>query len=201
MKYVALGLLALASLPAHMAVAQEAPAATSSFSIKPFAGAGLTFGGKKLLEAEMSDGSSKSVSSGGFVDLRVGLEYPLIDSPWAIQAAVAYHVDDISASNGDFKFSRVPVELLGMYSVNDQWRVGFGLRKATAAKTKGSGFFAGTSVDLKSDMGIIVQGEYRISPRFSLLGRAVSESYKTDDAYQDKIQGNHFGLLAAFYFK
>lgn len=190
-------LLSAVALACGPAVAQEAP----TFPIKPFVGAGLTFGGKKLVEAVMEDGSKESVSSGGFVDLRAGIEYPISGTAWAVQASVAYHVDDISASNGSFEFSRIPVEVLGMYTVNNEWRAGVGLRKATSAKTTGEGFFSGTSVALKSSIGLVVQGEYRMTPRFSLIGRVVSESYTTDDYYQDKIDANHVGFFAAYYFR
>lgn len=73
------------------------------------------WGGETLATTYYDNGDSQDVTTGGLVDLRAGLEYRLTNSPVALQMAVAYHVGNTTAKNGSLKFSRFPVELVGMY--------------------------------------------------------------------------------------
>lgn len=182
------------------ALAQQAPK-----TFTPFLGVGLTFGGETLATATYNNGDRQDVTTGGLVDLRAGLEYQLTNSPLTLQMAVAYHVDNTTATNGSLKFSRFPVELIGMYDFGNQWRVGLGLRQATGAKVTTSGDATyqagyGRSTSFKADTGALIQVEYRVSPQVGLQARYVKESYTIQDYTHQSIDGSHGGIFGVFYF-
>lgn len=174
--------------------------------MRPFLGLGLTFGGEDLATAYYTSGNSQTVTTGGLLDLRLGLEYHLNGLPLAIQGVVAYHLDSATATNGDLRFSRVPVELIAMYDLGNQWRLGVGMRKATGAKVTASGSATssgfGSSTDFKSDLGFLVSAEYMVAPQVGLQARYVNESYTIQfPSSQPKVDGSHFGIFGLLYFR
>lgn len=171
--------------------------------LSPLVGAGLTFGGDKLAEVVYTNGNESSITAGGLLDLRVGLDYRFADSPLSIQTSVGYHVSNASARNGDVRFSRVPVELLAHYHVTPAWKIGAGVRKATSAQLSSSGA-ASTVGDYKfdSNLGLVLEGEYLFTPKFGLKVRYVNEEYEVKDRPSaKKIDGSHAGVIAVYYFK
>ena len=190
---------------AGLVMATPSIAQTSPLALTPFLGAGLTFGGETLATAYYNNGDSQDVTTGGLVDLRAGIEYRLSNSPVALQMAVAYHVGNTTAKNGSLKFSRFPVELVGMYDFGNQWRVGFGIRQATGAKVSASGDAVyqagyGASTSFKADTGALIQLEYRVSPQVGIQARYVKESYTVQDYTHQAIDGSHGGVFGVFYF-
>lgn len=174
--------------------------------IKPFVGAGLTFGGEDLATAEYTDRSSSTVTTGGFLDLRGGIEYRLIQSPWSLQLAIGYHTDSTKASNGEFEFSRVPIELIAMADMSERWRVGLGIRKATGAKVSATGDAArqtafGRTTTFDSELGVLFQAEYMVGPQFALQARYVSEGYRVQFKQPVNVDGSHLGIFGVFYFQ
>lgn len=174
-------------------------------TLKPFVGIGLTFGGEDLATAEYTNGTTYTVTTGGLVDFRGGLEYRLINSPWAIQAILGYHTDSSDATNGRFQFSRIPVELIAMADMSDQWRIGFGVRKASSAKVSTSGDAVtqtryGRSTTFESNVGVLFQAEYRVSPQLGLQARYVNERYQLKLSQPEEKDGSHVGVFGVFYF-
>lgn len=152
----------------------------------------VTGGGETLATVEYTDGTSKDISSGGLIQLSAGLEYRQADSPVAVQVTLGYHVDNSTASNGSVRFSRFPLEALVMWQPQDWLRAGVGFRKALNADLRSSG--AASSVgnfDFKSQLGMVVQGEYVVNRNFSIVLRWVSEKYEVNGA---DIDGSHVGL-------
>lgn len=173
--------------------------------IAPFVGFGLTFGGDQIgRDIQYESGKSSSIHAGGMVDLRAGLEYQAINSLLSFQFSVGYHVDDtLNADNGSVSFSRFPVELLAHYRINDTWRMGGGLRKALNAKanSSGAGSYYVTDQKYSSDLGLVLEAEAFISPRFGVKLRAVSEKYKPELGNQQEVDGSHLGVIGVYYFK
>ncbi len=165
--------------------------------LRPVVGASITGGGETLLELHYTDGSTQKIRSGGFLHMFGGAEYEF--DKFALQANIGYHVDDSTAKNGSAKFSRWPVELIGLWKIDSNLRAGVGVRKATGAKISSSGALSlGGSIDLESKAGFIVQGEYLFTPQMSVLVRYVNESYEIGRSIE--IQGNHVGLGASYRF-
>lgn len=173
--------------------------ALAADGLRPVLGVAVTAGGETLATVRFTDGSSENIKSGGLVHLFAGAEYR--SGAFALQANLGYHVDDTSsASNGSVKFSRMPIELLGFWHVNDSWRFGGGLRKAGSAKLSGSGAAASVgSFSFSGQAGLVLQGE-------TFFGEGLAASaylrYVTED-YQLRglsVSGNHLGLGIAYRF-
>lgn len=190
-------LLAVAAL----AVTAAAPAFAER-SVKPVIGVTLTGGGKTLIEVEMDNETTRKISSGGLTHLFAGLEYRAPGAPWSIQATVGYHFDRVDASNGSLSFSRVPLEVLGFWHANDNIRLGGGLRKATGTQFETSG--AGTDIapefNMRSSVGVVLQGEYLFGEHASVFLRYVNEKYKSNYLVGGEVSGDHGGIGFAYRF-
>jgi hypothetical protein len=193
MRKTILGALALgAVVAAHSAQAAD---------IGGFVGMAITGGGKTLAHVTYSNGDTQDIKSGGLVDFKVGFEYRQEPaSPFALQGSVGYHVDRTAARNGNVKFQRYPLELLGFYSFNPHFRLGGGLRYAADATLTSSGVASdlGNS-DLSASVGGVIEGEYLFTPHFGLTLRAVSEEYKFKGT-NVKVSGDHLGVRFNYYF-
>ena len=179
--------------------AVSAHAADAGAPFRFLVGAGLTFGGDTLITVPFTDGSQEDIKAGGLVQFYVGGEYRLGDKV-AVQATLGYHVNDTSAaSNGSVRFTRVPVDLLAFYAVNDKVRLGGGAQFVSGPELKGSGVASNINSKFDSTTGGVIEGEYLFSPKTGLKLRYVSEKFKrTSDGMS--FDGSHLGLMFNYYF-
>ncbi len=175
-----------------------AQAADANRPIQFLVGAGLTGGGEKLATVTYTNGDTKDIRSGGLVMVYAGLDYRM-GTDVSMQINAGYHVDDTSADNGSLKFRRYPVEVLGYYHVNDQFRLGGGVRFVNSPKITSSGVVSGVDVEFDNTTGIVIEGEYFFSPNFAVKVRGVKEDYTVKGA-DTSVSGNHFGVAGTFYF-
>ncbi len=168
----------------------------------PFLGGGLTAGGDKLTQVTYVTGETENLHAGGLLDLRAGLDFRMVNSDISLQGAIAYHTDRSDANNGSVDFSRMPIEFLVQWHINERWAVGAGVRKALEAKYNGAdaGTQFGTDQKYSSSTGVILEGEFAITPSVGLKARYVKEEY-TGRIDRQKVDGNHFGVLAVYYFR
>ena len=193
MKKILLG----AALAIGTAFSAQAADAASPF--KFLLGAGLTFGGDTLVTVPFTDGSTDDIKAGGLVHLYGGGEYRLSDL-FALQATVGYHINDTrAASNGSVRFTRIPVDLLALYSVTEKVRLGAGAQFVSGPELKGSGVASNVSQKYDSTTGAIVEGEYLFTPHMGLKLRYVSEKF-TPEGGGTKIDGSHVGVMFSYYF-
>jgi hypothetical protein len=161
--------------------------------------------------AHYTDGSSDSIKAGGLFQLGGGLLWQATTIPMATQITANYHVDDITASNGNAKFDRVPIELTFFYTGVDKWRFGAGARFVQSAKAS-SHVDGGNdeSVDCKDTTGALVEIGYGFTPHMWLNLRFVSERYQpkthtlngvsTDVSNSPSVDGSHIGLNFVYAF-
>ncbi|UUZ53434.1 outer membrane beta-barrel protein [Massilia sp. H-1] len=186
--------LAIASMGAAHA---QAPAANDGLHF--FLGASLTFGGDKLAKLEYTNGTDSSVTAGGLVQLQGGVEYR-INSDFAVQTSIGYHVSDATASDGSIRFTRMPIELIGYYSVAPQWRISAKRAMSAMPSSRPAATLAYRGhVDFDNTIGALVEAEYMISPKAGVKMRIVSEKYETTIG-QYKVDGNHVGGFFNYYF-
>ena len=179
--------------------AQAADATAPAQPFKFLLGAGLTFGGDTLITVPFTDGSHDDIKAGGLVQLYGGGEYQFSDK-FAVQATVGYHINDTrAASNGSVRFTRIPVDLLALYSVTDKVRLGAGAQFVSDAKLRGSGVADNVSQKYDATTGAIVEGEYLFTPHLGLKLRYVAEKFQPSNG-GDKIDGSHVGVLFSYYF-
>ena len=181
--------------------AAQAQAQRPGAAVRPFVGFGLTFGGDTLESFDFSNGTSTKVRAGGIVDLKGGVDF-IVSGPVSMQASVGYHVDSANGSNGDYTFSRVPLELLGYFSPTQQFRIGAGLRKSVDTHVDSSGAVSGFDSNFKSKLAYVIEGEYFPWQRFGIKVRAVSEKFEGQSGtYRGKTyDGTHGGIYGVYYF-
>lgn len=185
-----------AALAASTLAAQAADAAPA---VRPLVGFGLTFGGDTLATVQFDDGTTDSIKAGGLAHVYAGAEFK-VGTAMAIQATLGYHVDDTrSAGNGSLRFSRYPVDLIALYSLNERVRLGAGAQFVGSAKLSGSGVASAVAVDFQSSTGALVEAEYLFTPSLGAKLRFVSHTYKPKGT-GISVDGNHLGLMLGYYF-
>lgn len=186
---VTIGLAAL--LASSGALAQQS-------SARGVFGIGLTTGGDTLASVVFTDGSTQDIKAGGLVHLFGGVEFRASQQV-TMQVNVGYQVDDTGgASNGSLRFSRYPIEALVHYQLNPNFRLGGGARFVNSPKVAGSGVLSGINLEFDNTTGVVVEGEYLVTPSIGLKLRAVSEKYKPA-AGGPSADGNHVGFYFSWY--
>ena len=192
-------------------------------SWRPFVGLGFTSGGDKIARINLVPVSGsgptyqEDVSSGGGIDLRFGFSRRLGELPLTLQLAGAYHNDQVNGIDGEkIRFRRFPLEATLLWHATERTRIGFGVRKATHAAFKldnttcGGASCEGTA-RFKSNVGVILEAEYALTPNWGLKARYVVESYRVKNGPQflldnraltleQKFEANHLGVMSAWYF-
>ncbi len=208
-------LLAACLLSSFVATAgaQVAENTHSPTGLRPFIGVGLAAGGDTLLRVQNdAEGASANdvtnIRAGDGLDLRVGLSMRLGNLPLSLQTVVAYHNDQSNGQdNTKYRFRRVPVEATLLWHATDRARIGFGVRKSTQPTVKiDNGRLAGDTTrfdakfDMKASTGFIVEGEYAVTPGWSLKGRYVYETFRYKDFPElDKVKGDHVAIQSVWY--
>lgn len=186
-------------LATALAVGAFSAQAADGAPFKFLLGAGLTFGGDTLITVPFTDGSTDDIKAGGLVHLYGGGEYQFNDK-FALQATVGYHINDTrAASNGSVRFTRVPVDLLALYSLTDKVRLGAGAQFVSGPELKGSGVASNVSQKYDSTTGAILEGEYLFTPHLGLKLRYVAVKFKPSNG-GEKVDGSYGGLLFSYYF-
>lgn len=184
---------ALSTLFATMGAAQAQGTAPLHF----LAGLGVSAGGDDLATAQYTNGTSDNIKAGGGVYFTAGANYRLSPA-FSIQGTLNFHVDDTNAKNGSIRFKRFPIEVLGYYHVNNDWRVGGGVRYISGAKLSSSGAAAGIETKFDNTVSGVLEAEYFWTSSFGVKMRYVNETFKAD-GYRD-VKANHVGISANYYF-
>ncbi len=168
---------------------------------------GLTSGGDTLASATFSGGNTETIKAGGLIHFAAGVVWAPRDIPFAGQFMMGYHVDSISAENGDLRFSRYPFEFLALYTGAGKVRLGAGLRYVTSPSLKVDvGGVSNTRVDYKDAVGVIAEVGYQFSPAFWVALRGTFEDYKVSSVNGSNvvstgtIDGNSVGLYVGVAF-
>lgn len=169
--------------------------------VRFLAGLGLTFGGDTIITATYTDGTTDKITAGGGFIFYAGAEYRLNENV-SIQGSIGYHDDSFrQAKNGDGSFSRIPIEVMAYYHLNDKFRLGGGLRFVNSAKLKLSGTPGTINDTFASATGLVIEGEWLPDPRTGIKLRSVSgEKYQSNNFSGALFKGDHIGILANYYF-
>jgi hypothetical protein len=169
---------------------------------------GLTAGGDTIAKVRYNNGDTSNIKGGGLVQLGLGLQIHPTAKPFSVLATINYHVDNATAKNGDARFDRVPLELLGFYHLNNYWRIGGGWRHTMNAKFKADfDYQPSITVNYKDADSLVLQVGFG-TERFWGGLRYVNESFTTESGRSGnavlvnsvKSDGSHIGLMgyAAF---
>jgi len=189
---------------AAIGLAMAGGAFAQGVQVRGLVGGGFTFGGDTIATVNYDNDDTAKVHAGGLIAVNGGIELqftPLVSA----QAVVSYHFDRANASNGDVKFERTPVELLGHFRLNDWFRLGGGARYTSAAKFRATGYASNflADVDFKPAWGTVVEGEFFPMKSFGIKVRYVSEKFKAKNSPNPNapaLDGSHGGVYFNYYF-
>ncbi len=196
---------------ALLSLSVSAAAQDSQANRTTFVSFGGSMGGDVLVSGKYTTtGKDFTLRAGQGLQAMLGLQYQWSNT-WSAQAAVGFHFDKTNGSNFNFKYSRIPLEAMVHYAINDDWRVGAGLRYALSAKFKSDGDTAYLgSNELQASPGGIAEVQYMLAPLIeSGPGRGASggislklvdESFKVKGARTVERSGQHWALSLFSYF-
>ena len=179
--------------------AQVAPAGTILIPapMRVMLGFSAVGGGDDLVTAERTNGKYDTIKAGEGVILSAGIDYR-VNPAFSLQASAGYHHSQISADNGKLEFTRIPVELLGFYHFNENWRLGGGVRYVSKPTLQGSGVASMPDFEFDSTTSGVIEAEYLMGRNWGFQFRYVHETLKVD-GYRD-INADHAGLGVRYYF-
>jgi hypothetical protein len=159
-------------------------------------GIGVSGGGDKLASGQYKDGRTVDLRAGGALYLSAGVDYRIFPA-FSLQGTVNYHVDDGSAWNGDFRFERYPIELIGYFQPDPAFRVGGGIRYTVSPTLSSNGKAPEANARYDNARSAVVEAEYFPEPDMGVKLRYVHETFK---ARGREIDGSHVGMSVNFYF-
>lgn len=187
------------SLAAITLALAAGPAAASDLHL--VARMAIEGGGARLAKVTMTDGSTQSLSAGGLFGIGAGLVYMPTGTPVAFEATLGYKVDDVTASNGQLKFARWPIEFLASY-VAERHRIGGGLAYHTSPTyTCDIGGFCSDKVTFDNSVGAVVQygyGDYGGRFVWDVGARITFITYRGSGL--NSVSGNSVGGFVSFGF-
>jgi hypothetical protein len=172
----------------------------------PVLAGGLTWGGEKLATAVFEDDSTQSIRAGGLVQAGGGLLWQPAYVPFALQATVNYHVDSVTAANGELRFSRYPIELLLFNTAVPNWRFGGGARFVTNARLKVDEPGANAKLRYRDTIGAVAEFGYRFAWNGWVNFRLTAERYELESASgtpinaDSRVSANSAGVNLVFVF-
>lgn len=147
----------LAILVSSTAVAQSqgntgpstsAPASRFRFVIE----GGVEFGGEEYIELTFTDGSTQTLTTGQGGTIAFGGEFRPARLPrLALGATVGYKFVTNASENASIGITRIPVEVVGRWSLDPDWWAGAGVVMHNSVRVKGDGFFP--DEDLEASLG------------------------------------------------
>jgi hypothetical protein len=190
--------LTLALMAAISTAHAQTPVTPTANLAHGFVGIGFTAGGDELATATYTNGDSVDIKAGAGAVFTVGLDYRIAPE-FSVQGSVNFHVDDQTASNGSMRFKRFPVEVIGFYHPNSQWKVGGGVRYVNSAKLSGSGAASIPDVSFKNTASAIFETEYLFAPNAGVKVRYVKEELELKQGGA-KVKASHVGISGVYYF-
>lgn len=168
---------------------------------------GVTGGGDTLATVRFTNGDSENIKAGGLLHLAAGVVWAPSQIPFGGHLMAGYHVDNITADNGDLRFSRYPIEVMANWTGAQPLRLGVGARYVNSPKLKvdinGQG---GANVDYKNTVGLIAEVGYQFSPTGWVALRGTFEDYKAKSVNGVNVtsagtsSGNSIGLYLGIAF-
>lgn len=169
---------------------------------------GLTYGGDKLATVRFTDGDTDNIKAGGLAHFAAGVLWQPGDVPMSIQVTFGYHLDDVSARNGDLRFSRYPLEGLAFYNGVPNWRFGLGLRYVNSPRLKTDLGGVTSQTKFRNATGFVGEVGYEMTRNIWISGRYVNEEYEAESfgsggttlQLTGSARGDHGGVYLTFVF-
>ena len=188
----------IALAAASTAAVPSAQAADGGSPLKWSLGGGFTSGGDNLVAGSLADGSTPQMKAGRGLQVFAGAEY-WVTQPLAVQANVGFQLDRRKAGDGQLLFQRFPVEGMGLYAITNNLRFGAGVQTVFGARLRGTGEAAPLARAFKRDTGLVLEGEFLITPHTAVKLRHVKHRFDADDG-RAQVEGRQVAVLFSYYF-
>ncbi len=158
--------------------------------------AGLHDGGDDLLTATFTNGDSETLEAGGLYSFSLGGAFD-ISTNVESRITIGIKEDSITASNGDVKFTRYPIDALFLYKL-DNWRLGGGITYHLSPEVSGSGVVTVLDGDFDDALGFLLEADYMFDSfytgmRFTFIDYELSSTGAEAD-------GNSVGIVIGAQF-
>jgi outer membrane protein W len=204
LKHIAVPLLAMSSFSAL--ANEEVSQSPVSFSVF----LGIATGGEKLASIRYDDDSSDSIKAGSGLALGGGLNYQ-INSDWSVQSNLAYFFDSDNADNADIAITRLTLDVIPYYQINDDFKVGTGITYHLNPEfeydfTNDANY----NINFDNALGLVASVGYELQSinswleiRYTALDYEASKVKVANfsmDAQGEKVDANHFALNFHYQF-
>jgi hypothetical protein len=135
---------------------------------------GVTIGGDEIFTAATTTGGDVDVKGGELVQIGMGGLYQFENAPIALALSANYHMDRVTASNGNMTFTRYPIEAMAYYTGANKFRVGGGIRIISASESSATVNSATQKVAFDSTKGYVAELGFKTSPNLWINLRYVS---------------------------
>jgi len=177
-------------------LAAAVPAASLAADVRPVAKLGFDFGGDNLVTAQFSNGSSESIKANELLYLGGGASIITDSKDIEVEVTLSYKFKNISATNGDIKWTRFPLEALVFYRM-PKFRLGGGLTYHLGPKLSGSGIASNINGNFDDSLGLVLQADYLITQKASVGARYTSLKYKIGGT---SVDASGVGITAGYRF-
>lgn len=170
------------------ASSDQTPLAQDSRVINPYFAFGLTFGGD-----DMTYTTGRSLKAGGLLYGVIGAVYhpnPNFD----VQASIGFHLDGITAQNGDTSFTRAVVELIPFYVMDSGFRIGLGLTRAISPEYTYDDGTTRYTTSFDDATGVLLQFDMKVLDNDWLGVRFAGIEFENDNTVEP-IDGGYIGFI------
>lgn len=174
------------------------PAQMLAAEVRPFVKAGYDFGGEAIAEVVFTNGDRETIRANQGFYLGGGASILTESRTMEIELSAAYKLGGVRGSNGEVDWRRFPLEALWFYRF-EKVRLGGGLTYHLNPKLDGSGVVGGIDTKFDDALGVVLQGDWRVSESFTLGLRYTSIEYQVSGT-SFKAKGNGLGVTAGYRF-
>lgn len=158
--------------------------------------AGFDFGGDVLQRVTFSDNTTETIKANDGFYIGGGFAFVPDSLNLEMHLTAAWKYTGVTASNGEIKFTRIPIEALGFF-IADPFRFGGGLIYHVNPKLERSGAVSGSDVEYDNAPGMVLQADYRISEN---IGAGVRYTFLEYEQGGRSIRANGAGVAISGAF-
>lgn len=140
--------LALLLFPLPLLAQSKAAPSVSGAGFNWVLEGGFAFGGDEVVRVVFTDGSDQTLTAGQGGHVAFGGQYRLPSVPrLAIAATAGIKFVTNASENASIGITRIPVEVMGRWSLENDWYLGAGLVQHASVNVNGDGFFPDETLD------------------------------------------------------
>jgi hypothetical protein len=154
---------------------------------------GYDGGGDALVTVVFTDGTRENIKSNEGFYLGGGVSLITDDKSVETEISLSYKFEEITASNGDVTWSRLPLDVLAFY----RWskvRAGAGATYHINPELDGSGVASGLNGSFENSLGFVIQADWRITENMNLGARYTMLDYEVSGS-NTKVDATGIGVV------